>query len=131
MSLAEDQKLFDLYSIFTDVLFLESPEVIFKVAIALLDVHKDELLKRDNFEEIMDYIKNVIPQVDAATLDHIMKDVFTTDIRKQLSEYHVEYNVLQEEITTTNHHLESLNREKETNHHLETQLQVGCFTNVH
>lgn len=108
----------------TDVLFLESPEVIFKVAIALLDVHKDELLKRDNFEEIMDYIKNVIPQVDAATLDRVMKDVFSMDIRKQLSEYHVEYNVLQEEITTTNHHLESLNREKETNQHLETQLQV-------
>lgn len=106
------------------MLFLESPEVIFKVAIALLDVHKDELLKRDNFEEIMDYIKNVIPQVDAVTLDRVMKDVFTMDIRKQLSEYHVEYNVLQEEITTTNHHLESLNREKEANHHLETQLQV-------
>lgn len=111
-------------STFADVLFLESPEVIFKVAIALLDVHKDELLRRDNFEEIMDYIKNVIPQVDAVTLDRIMKDVFTMDIRKQLSEYHVEYNVLQEEITTTNHHLENLNREKEANHHLETQLQV-------
>lgn len=114
-------------SSFTDVLFLESPEVIFKVAIALLDVHKDELLRRDNFEEIMDYIKNGIPQVDADTLDRVMKDVFTMDIRKQLSEYHVEYNVLQEEITTTNHHLESLNREKETNHHLETQLQVSDF----
>lgn len=94
------------------------------MAIALLDVHKDELLRRDNFEEIMDYIKNVIPQVDGTTLDRLMKDVFTMDIRKQLSEYHVEYNVLQEEITTTNHHLESLNREKEANHHLETQLQV-------
>lgn len=110
---------------FTDILFLESPEVIFKVAIALLDVHKDELMKRDNFEEIMDYIKNVIPQVDASTLDQVMKDVFTMDIRKQLSEYFVEYNVLQEEITTTNHHLESLNREKEANHHLETQLQFA------
>ncbi|KAG4077312.1 hypothetical protein HA402_009713 [Bradysia odoriphaga] len=108
-----------------DLLFLESPEVIFKVAVALLDIHKDELLKRDNFEEIMDYIKNVIPQVDAVTLDRVMKDVFSMDIRKQLSEYQVEYNVLQEEITTTNHHLESLNREKENNHHLETQLQFA------
>lgn len=110
---------------FADLLFLESPEVIFKVAIALLDAHKDELLKRDNFEEIMDYIKNVIPKVDATTLDQIMRDVFTMDIRKQLSEYFVEYNVLQEEITTTNHHLESLNREKEANQHLETQLQFA------
>lgn len=63
-----------IHSLFVsiDLLFLESPEVIFKVAIALLDVHKDELLKRDNFEEIMDYIKNVIPQVDALTLDKVI-----------------------------------------------------------
>lgn len=47
------------------------------------------------------------------------------DIRKQLSEYQVEYNVLQEEISTTSHTLESLKRTNENNQHLETQLQVG------
>lgn len=52
------------------------------------------------------------------------------DIRKQLSEYHVEYNVLQEEISTTNHHLETLNREKQNNDHLETQLQVRHSSSV-
>lgn len=57
------------------MLFLESPEVIFKVAIALLDVHQDELLKRDGFEEIMDYLKNVVPKVDAATLESVQKKV--------------------------------------------------------
>ena len=46
------------------------------------------------------------------------------DINKQLIEYNVEYNVLQEEISTTNHHLEMLNREKSQNQHLEQQLQV-------
>lgn len=49
------------------------------------------------------------------------------DIKKQMSEYQVEYNVLQEEISTSNHHLDSLNREKETNHHLVTQLQVSVY----
>lgn len=46
------------------------------------------------------------------------------DITKNLTEYKVEYNVLQEEISTTNHHLEMLNREKAQSQHLETQLQV-------
>lgn len=46
------------------------------------------------------------------------------DIAKQLCEYHVEYNVLQEDISTRNHHLEELKKEQNKTHHLETQLQV-------
>lgn len=53
--------------------------------------------------------------------------VFSMDISKQLIEYQVEYNVLQEEITTTNHHLENLNKERVRNQHLETQLQVPLY----
>ncbi|XP_037942464.1 TBC1 domain family member 1 isoform X2 [Teleopsis dalmanni] len=108
-----------------DLLFLESSEVIFKFAIALLSVHKNELLARDNFEEIMDYLKTVVPKIDNKTMENIMKLTFTLDISKQLAEYNVEYNVLQEEISTTNHHLEMLNREKSQNQHLEQQLQFA------
>lgn len=64
-----------MFVFFIDLLFLESPEVIFKVAISLLTVHKEELLKRDNFEEIMDYLKNVVPKIDATVLETIMKNV--------------------------------------------------------
>lgn len=95
-------------------------------------------MKRDNFEEIMDYMKNTVPQIDGATLDKVMRDVFTTDIQKQLAEYQVEYNVLQEEISTTQHYVESLNREKESYAQIESKLQVNvsCSTlpytpNVH
>lgn len=49
--------------------------MIFKVAIALLEIHKDEIMKRDNFEEIMDYLKNVLPKIDALVLETLMKDV--------------------------------------------------------
>lgn len=59
-----------------DLLFLESPEVIFKVAIALLEVHQEELMRRDGFEEIMDYLKNVVPKVDADTMEAVQKKVF-------------------------------------------------------
>lgn len=82
-------------------------------------------MKRDNFEEIMDYMKNIVPQIDAPTLDKVMRDVFTTDIQKQLTEYQVEYNVLQEEISTTQHYMESLNREKESYSQIESKLQVS------
>ncbi|XP_017847705.1 TBC1 domain family member 4 isoform X2 [Drosophila busckii] len=108
-----------------DLLFLESSDVIFKFAIALLSVHKQQLLARDNFEEIMDYLKSVVPRMEAGCMEKIMKLVFTLDIGKQLAEYNVEYNVLQEEISTTNHHLEMLNREKSQNQHLEQQLQFA------
>lgn len=58
-----------------DLLFLESSEVVFRVALALLVQHKDELMKRDNFEDIMDYMKNVVPMINDSTLDKVMKDV--------------------------------------------------------
>ncbi|KAH8382011.1 hypothetical protein KR009_001351 [Drosophila setifemur] len=108
-----------------DLLFLESSDVIFKFAIALLSVHKQQLLAKGNFEEIMDYLKTVVPKMEPHCMEKIMKLVFTMDIGKQLAEYNVEYNVLQEEITTTNHHLEMLNREKSQNQHLEQQLQFA------
>ncbi|XP_017044221.1 TBC1 domain family member 4 isoform X3 [Drosophila ficusphila] len=108
-----------------DLLFLESSDVIFKFAIALLSVHKEQLLAKDNFEEIMDYLKTVVPKIEPSCMEQIMKLVFTMDLGKQLAEYNVEYNVLQEEITTTNHHLEMLNREKTQNQHLEQQLQFA------
>lgn len=108
-----------------DLLFLESFEVIFRVALSLLEYHKEEILKRENFEEIMDYLKNVVPKIDNEIMDKIFREVFTTDISKQLHEYQVEYNVLQEEISSQNHHLDSLNRVKETNQHLEQELQIA------
>lgn len=42
---------------FTDLLFLESSEVIFRVALALLEDHQEQLLCCDSFEEIMEYLK--------------------------------------------------------------------------
>lgn len=58
-----------------DLMFLESSEVIFKFAIALLTVHESELLARDNFEEIMDYLKTVVPKIDAKTMEKVLKMV--------------------------------------------------------
>lgn len=94
----------------------------------LLETHQDELMKRDNFEDIMNYMKTIVPNIEANTMDKMMKDVFTMDIKKQLVEYQVEYNVLQEEISTSQHYMESLNREKENYSQLESKLQVDSYS---
>lgn len=113
-----------------DLMFLESSETIFRIALALLSVHKDELLQRENFEEIMNYLKNTVPKMDTTMMELILKEAFVTDISHKLTEYHVEYNVLQEEITSQNHHMENLNRLKENNQHLENQLEIAQSTLV-
>lgn len=56
-------------------MFVESPEVLFRFAIALLSEHKDGILNCDSFEEIMDYLKTKIPNIDKVKLDRIMKKV--------------------------------------------------------
>lgn len=40
-----------------DLLFLESSEILFRVSVALLEEHQDQLLCCDSFEEIMGYLK--------------------------------------------------------------------------
>lgn len=108
-----------------DLLFLESSEVIFRISISLLTVHREEILKRENFEEIMNYLKNIVPKIDTVTMDSIFKEAYLLDISQKLNEYQVEYNVLQEEITSQNYHMENLNRLRENNQHLETQLEIA------
>lgn len=106
-------------------MFLDSADVIFRVSLALLEHHKDALMARNNFEEIMDYLKNVVPKIDADTISAVMRRAFNLSVDRQLLEYQVEYNVLQEEITSQNNHLETLNRAKDENRQLETQLQIA------
>nr|CAD7427136.1 unnamed protein product [Timema monikensis] len=56
-----------------DIVFLENTEAIFRVALSLLEEHKDGLLACESFEEIMEYLKNVLPAIDKTTLDKVMK----------------------------------------------------------
>lgn len=108
-----------------DYMFYESSDVIFKVSLALLETHKDELMQRDNFEDIMNFMKNSVPKMDSEKMENIMKTALKYDVFRQLAEYQVEYTVLQEEISTSNQHLEALKREKQTNQNLVNQLQLA------
>ncbi|XP_072388131.1 TBC1 domain family member 1-like isoform X2 [Diabrotica undecimpunctata] len=93
-----------------DLIFLEGPEVIFRVALALLIFHKEKLLLCDSFEEIMNYLKEQLPNIDKITLDKIMKEVYATSFTKQLNEYKVEYQVLQEELNLVQPQVEAFHK---------------------
>lgn len=93
--------------------------------LSLLQVHKDELLKLDSFEDIMDYLKNVIPKVDEATMTKVFRNVYSMNIARQLMDYKIEYNVLKEEIYNTNQHVENLKASKKENTNLQRKIQVA------
>lgn len=108
-----------------DLLLFASNEVIFRVILSLLQVHKDELMKLDSFEDIMDYLKNVIPKIDESTMAQVFKNVYTLNISRQLMDYKIEYNVLKEEIRNTNQHVENLKVSHDENNVLKRQLQMA------
>ncbi|XP_070160738.1 TBC1 domain family member 1 isoform X1 [Polyergus mexicanus] len=107
-----------------DLLFLENSEVLFRVSVALLEEHQDQLLCCDNFEEIMEYLKTRVPAVDKQSLDRVMKRVFYPDleISKQLNEYRVEYQVLQEEMISVKPQMENLEKYKLQNKQLTQEV---------
>lgn len=113
-----------------DLMFVESPEIIFRVAIALLSEHKDGILSCDSFEEIMDYLKTKVPNIDKVKLDRIMKKVFNMDVTKQLHEYEVEYHVLQEEMSSPRPETEKIRQLNQENKQLQEQLEIST-SNMH
>lgn len=60
----------------TDLLFLEGMEAIFRVALVLLRTHEEALLACDSFEQIMDYMKTTMPNVQLSQQGNIMSQVF-------------------------------------------------------
>lgn len=67
----------------------------------------------------MNYLKGTLTAIDKDTLDKIMKQVYTTDYTKQLNEYAVEYQVLQEEMLSVQPQVESLHKLEALNKTLE------------
>uniref|UniRef100_A0A8C2DGD8 TBC1 domain family member 4 n=1 Tax=Cyprinus carpio TaxID=7962 RepID=A0A8C2DGD8_CYPCA len=81
-----------------DMLFLQGSEVIFKVALSLLDSHKPLILQHDNLESIVEFIKTTLPNLGLVQMEKTINQVSEMDISKQLQAYEVEYHVLQDEL---------------------------------
>lgn len=58
-----------------DLLFLDDTNVIFKFALSLLQLHQENLLLCENFEAIMDYLKNKLTRIDIKTMEKITEMV--------------------------------------------------------
>jgi TBC1 domain-containing protein 4 len=81
-----------------DFLFTEGPIALFKIALAIMGVHKALLLHCESFEVIVNYLKITVPEMSLIQSDLIIKKAFEYDIRQDLEAYEVEFYIFQEEL---------------------------------
>ncbi|XP_051016871.1 TBC1 domain family member 4 isoform X2 [Acomys russatus] len=81
-----------------DIIFLQGTEVIFKVALSLLSSQEALIMECENFENIVEFLKSTLPDMNNTEMEKIITQVFEMDISKQLHAYEVEYHVLQDEL---------------------------------
>ncbi|XP_068922900.1 TBC1 domain family member 4 isoform X2 [Petaurus breviceps papuanus] len=87
-----------------DIIFLQGTDVIFKVALSLLSSQEALIMECENFENIVEFLKNTIPDMNTSEMEKIITQVFEMDISKQLHAYEVEYHVLQDELQESSPH---------------------------
>lgn len=63
---------------FSDMLFLQGSEVIFKVALSLLGSHKPLILQHENLESIVDFIKTMLPKLGLVQMEKTINQVRKT-----------------------------------------------------
>ncbi|XP_006882765.1 PREDICTED: TBC1 domain family member 4 isoform X1 [Elephantulus edwardii] len=118
-----------------DIIFLQGTDVIFKVALSLLNSQEALIMECESFENIVEFLKNTLPDMNTSEMEKIITQVFEMDISKQLHAYEVEYHVLQDELQESsypcedNESLEKLERAnsqlKRQNMDLLEKLQVA------
>ncbi|XP_063689654.1 TBC1 domain family member 1-like [Bolinopsis microptera] len=106
-----------------DFIFLQGIDALFKVILYTLDASEAEILSLKNFEVLMNYMKETIPQKIDASFEYRVKDIFSLDLTLELRELEIEYQVLHED-------LESANKAEllETKYNL-LKLQNKCHSN--
>ncbi|XP_072478400.1 TBC1 domain family member 4 isoform X6 [Notamacropus eugenii] len=87
-----------------DIIFLQGTDVIFKVALSLLSSQETLIMECENFENIVEFLKNTMPDMNTSEMEKIITQVFEMDISKQLHAYEVEYHVLQDELQESSPH---------------------------
>ncbi|XP_008846610.1 TBC1 domain family member 4 isoform X1 [Nannospalax galili] len=107
-----------------DIIFLQGTEVIFKVALSLLSNQEALIMECENFENIVEFLKSTLPDMNTTEMEKIITQVFEMDISKQLHAYEVEYHVLQDELQESSYACEdneSLEKLERANNHLKRQ----------
>lgn len=65
---------------FSDLVFVQGTEVIFKVALCLLSSHEGEIVECDSFESIVDYLKTTLPTLTQAQMEQTIAKVHKHEI---------------------------------------------------
>lgn len=107
-----------------DIIFLQGTEVIFKVALSLLSSQETLIMECENFENIVEFLKNTLPDMNTMEMEKMITQVFEMDVSKQLHAYEVEYHVLQDELQESPYVCEDsepLEKLERANNHLKRQ----------
>ncbi|XP_068231745.1 TBC1 domain family member 1 isoform X2 [Palaemon carinicauda] len=104
-----------------DLLFMEGMEAVFRVAFVLLRRHEEALLACDSFEQIMDYMKTTMPNIQLEQQGLIISQACECSLSRELHAYEVEYHVLQEELALSPQNDMDIRKLKEANRNLKRQ----------
>ena len=80
-----------------DFLFAEGPNILFKISLAVLSIHKPILLTCLSFESIVDHVKITIPEMSLIESELIINKAYNYNIENNLMNYEIEFNILSEE----------------------------------
>ena len=73
-----------------DCVFLEGFKIIYRVALAIFKINQEELLKKQSFENIMDFLKGITRNIDE---NELMRECFKISFsRKDIKKYEQLYN---------------------------------------
>ena len=57
------------------MIFIQGPDVIFKVALMLLGSHRELILQCDSFEGIVDFLKTTLPEMAHVQMERVINQV--------------------------------------------------------
>lgn len=71
------------------MMFAQGMEAIFKVALNILGSHSDRLLRCENFEELIEYIKDDLPKMTYVELEKVILQVSASLDIEQLNTHSI------------------------------------------
>lgn len=114
-----------MHFVLADLIFYDSSEFILAIILSLFELHKPELLELDGFDEITEYLKFNITQLDATRMECLIQKSLSNDISRQLRDFRVEYNVLQDEIRHSHYHAENARLARAESRELRQQVEIS------
>ncbi|ESO12536.1 hypothetical protein HELRODRAFT_63519 [Helobdella robusta] len=82
-----------------DLILMHGTEVIIKVALVLLDNHRELIKQCSSFESLVEFLKITLPDMAIIQMEKIFNQVYSMDITRCLEAYEMEYHILHEEIS--------------------------------